>query len=275
MGLIFLAPSLLGVSIFILIPFLDVIRRSTTSAISGAFVGGENYVKVFKSEAFQLAGGNTIKFILVCVPVLVLLSLGLALLIYYVGKGQTIFKLTFLLPMAVPVASVVLVWQVFFHQRGMLTQLIEWFGGTGVDWMQSKWAFWILVISYIWRNIGYDMLLWLAGLSTLSVAVFEAAKVDGANRWQTFRWITLPQLYPTLFMIIVLSLLNTFKVFREAYLIAGDYPHDSMYMLQHLFNNWFLTLDIDKLSAAATVMAAIIFSLILYLQKVWGGEDHD
>lgn len=275
MGLIFLVPSLFGVSIFILIPFLDVIRRSITSAISGTFVGGENYIKIFISEAFQLAGWNTVRFISVCIPLLVLLSLGLALLIYYVNKGQTIFKVTFLLPMAIPVASVVLVWQVLFHQRGILTQFVERIGGSGVDWMQSKWAFWILVISYIWRNIGYDMLLWLAGLSTLPIAVFEAAKVDGASKWQTFRWVTLPQLYPTLFMIIVLSLLNTFKVFREAYLIAGDYPHESMYMLQHLFNNWFLSLDIDKLSAAATIMAAIIFCLILYLQKVWGGEERD
>ena len=127
--------------------------------------------------------------------------------------------------------------------------------------------------SYLWRNIGYDMVLWLAGLSTISPAIYEAARVDGANSWQQFTKITIPQLLPTLFTIVVLSLLNSFKVFREAYLIAGDYPHDSMYMLQHLFNNWFVSLDIDQLSAAATIVAGIILILILVLQKTWGGDE--
>ncbi|MGL6173460.1 MAG: carbohydrate ABC transporter permease, partial [Cellulosilyticaceae bacterium] len=142
-----------------------------------------------------------------------------------------------------------------------------------IDWMKTDWAFWVLVASYIWRNIGYNMVLWLAGLSNISPTVYEAARVDGANAWQQFAKITIPQLLPTLFTIVVLSLLNSFKVFREAYLVAGDYPHDSMYMLQHLFNNWFTSLDIDKLSAAATLMAAVIFILILLLQKAWESED--
>ena len=117
------------------------------------------------------------------------------------------------------------------------------------------------------------MVLWLAGLSTISPAIYEAAKVDGASSWQQFTKITIPQLLPTLFTIVVLSLLNSFKVFREAYLIAGDYPHDSMYMLQHLFNNWFVSLDIDKLSAAATIVAGVILILILLLQRTWGGDE--
>nr|WP_301335111.1 sugar ABC transporter permease [Holtiella tumoricola] len=269
----FLLPSLLGVMIFIMLPFMDVIRRSFFGAMSGKFVGIKNYSMIFQNEAFKLASGNTLKFIAICIPVLVITSLGLALLINKLNKSAKVFKMTFLLPMAIPVASVVLLWQVLFHQNGLLSKGIIALGGQSVDWMKSDWAFWILILSYLWRNIGYDMVLWLAGLSTISPAIYEAARVDGANGWQQFTKITIPQLLPTLFTIVVLSLLNSFKVFREAYLIAGDYPHDSMYMLQHLFNNWFVSLDIDKLSAAATIVSLVIFILILILQKTWVEDE--
>jgi multiple sugar transport system permease protein len=272
-ALCFLLPSLIGVMVFIFIPFIDVIRRSFFGAMSGEFVGLKNYATIFQNNAFKLAGGNTLKFTLICIPLLVIASLGLALLINVIGKKAQLFKMTFLLPMAIPVASVVLLWQVLFHQNGLLSRGIIALGGQRVDWMKTDWAFWILVASYLWRNIGYDMVLWLAGLSTISPAIYEAARVDGANSWQQFTKITIPQLLPTLFTIVVLSLLNSFKVFREAYLIAGDYPHDSMYMLQHLFNNWFVSLDIDQLSAAATIVAGIILILILVLQKTWGGDE--
>lgn len=268
-ALCFMLPSLIGVMVFILIPFIDVIRRSFFSAMSGKFVGFKNYSTIFQNDVFKLAAMNTLKFTAICIPLLILSSLGLALLINKLGKRAQVFKMTFLLPMAIPVASGVLLWQVLFHQNGLLSKGIIALGGQGVDWMKTDWAFGILILSYLWRNIGYDMVLWLAGLSTISPAVYEAARVDGANGWQQFIKITMPQLLPTLFTIVVLSLLNSFKVFREAYLIAGDYPHDSMYMLQHLFNNWFISLDIDKLSAAATVVAGIIFILILLLQKTW------
>ena len=272
-ALCFLLPSLIGVMVFIFIPFIDVIRRSFFGSMSGEFVGLKNYATIFQNDAFKLAGGNTLKFTLICIPLLVIASLGLALLINAIGKKAQLFKMTFLLPMAIPVASVVLLWQVLFHQNGLLSRGIIALGGQRVDWMKTDWAFWILVASYLWRNIGYDMVLWLAGLSTISPAIYEAARVDGANSWQQFTKITIPQLLPTLFTIVVLSLLNSFKVFREAYLIAGDYPHDSMYMLQHLFNNWFVSLDIDQLSAAATIVAGIILILILVLQKTWGGDE--
>ena len=272
-ALCFLLPSLIGVMVFIFIPFIDVIRRSFFGAMSGEFVGLKNYATIFQNNAFKLAGGNTLKFTLICIPLLVIASLGLALLINAIGKKAQLFKMTFLLPMAIPVASVVLLWQVLFHQNGLLSRGIIALGGQRVDWMKTDWAFWILVASYLWRNIGYDMVLWLAGLSTISPAIYEAARVDGANSWQQFTKITIPQLLPTLFTIVVLSLLNSFKVFREAYLIAGDYPHDSMYMLQHLFNNCFVSFDIDQLSAAATIVAGIILILILVLQKTWGGDE--
>ena len=102
--------------------------------------------------------------------------------------------------------------------------------------------------------------------------MYDAAKVDGAGEWKCFFFITLPNLLPSMFTIVVLSLLNGFKVFREAYLVAGDYPQDSMYLLQHLFNNWYRDLALDKMAAAAVVTGAVILLLILALQKAWEGE---
>jgi multiple sugar transport system permease protein len=99
---------------------------------------------------------------------------------------------------------------------------------------------------------------------------YEAARMDGAGSVRSFFAITLPNLWPTVFITAVLSLLNAFKVFREAYLVAGNYPHESMYLLQHLFNNWFLRLDIDKMCTAATLVALVMMLLILALKRLWG-----
>ncbi|WP_195986214.1 sugar ABC transporter permease [Clostridium sp. D33t1_170424_F3] len=272
---LFLGPSLLCVSIFVVVPFIDAVRRSFFSAMSGQFVGTKNYEIIFQNKAFQLAGWNTIRFTLLCIPALILLSLALALLVHACKERRGIFKTSFLIPMAIPVASIVLIWKVLFHENGLLNKAAVAMGGTSIDWLHSSWAFLLLIISYLWKNSGYDMVLWLSGISSIPGSLFEAAQVDGANAFQTFFRITLPNLKPTLFTITVLSLLNSFKVFREAYLVAGDYPDDSMYMLQHLFNNWFLTLDIDKMCAAATVMAVTVLAVILILQLFLGRSNDE
>lgn len=272
---LFLGPSLLCVSIFVVVPFVDAVRRSFFSAMSGEFVGTKNYEIIFQNKAFQLAGWNTIRFTLLCIPALILLSLALALLVHACKERRGIFKTSFLIPMAIPVASIVLIWKVLFHENGLLNKAAVAMGGTPIDWLHSSWAFLLLIISYLWKNSGYDMVLWLSGISSIPGSLFEAAQVDGANAFQTFFRITLPNLKPTLFTITVLSLLNSFKVFREAYLVAGDYPDDSMYMLQHLFNNWFLTLDIDKMCAAATVMAITVLAVILILQFFLGRSNDE
>ena len=139
--------------------------------------------------------------------------------------------------------------------------------------MNSPAAFWVLCGSYLWKNLGYDIVLWMAGLSGIPTQIYEAAQVDGAGEWKIFCKITFPSLLPSLYTISVLSFLNSFKVFREAYLVAGDYPNESMYLLQHLFNNWFRDLSFDKLSAGAVLVAAVILGLILLLQRIWNWEE--
>jgi ABC-type sugar transport systems, permease components len=264
----FLAPSFTGVLIFVLIPFADAVRRSFCEVMSNHFIGLTNYKTVLQNDAFLLAAKNTGKFLGICIPLLLVISLFFTILLYSMKKNQEIIKTTFLIPMAIPVASVVLLWKVFFHENGLLNIVIQHYGGRAIDFMNTDKAFYVLVFSYLWKNTGYDMVLWLAGLSEIPTTLYEAAKMDGAGVWSRIRYITLPELLPTIYITAVLSTVNSFKVFREAYLIAGDYPHESIYMLQHLFNNWFVSLDIQKMSAAAVIMAAILFIFILLLQII-------
>lgn len=268
-GLLFVLPSLLGVCIFLLIPFIDVVRRSFTEAVSGVFVGFDNYKTIFQTPAFLLAGKNTLRFTVVCIPLLLFLSLFIAVFLQKQKRFGSLLKSTFLIPMAIPVASVVLLWRLLFHGNGILNGILAGLGVPGGDWMNTDYAFWILVFSYLWKNLGYDIVLWVAGLSGISPDIYEAARVDGAGEWKCFTKITMPNLLPSLYTISVLSFLNSFKVFREAYLVAGDYPHESMYMMQHLFNNWFRELSLDKMAAGAVINALVIFVLITLLKRAW------
>lgn len=272
----FLAPSLAGLGALLLAPLAETVRRSFTNAPGTAFLGLENYRSVLHNSAFQLAAQNTLRFICVCLPLLLAASLVLALLVRAVRPAGRVFKTSCLLPMAVPVASVALLWQALFHQNGLVNGVLAALGLPAVDFMGTGAAFWVLIGTYLWKNSGYDMILWLAGLDGIPESIYEAAAVDGAGRWVTFWRVTLPQLAPTLFLTAVLSLLNTFKVFREAYLVAGSYPqHSSIYLLQHLFNNWFLELDMGRLAAAAVLVALALLGLILLWQRLLRGEGEE
>lgn len=267
-GLLWILPSFFGVSVLYLLPYLDVFRRSFAGAVDEQFAGLNNYRNVLGNTAFLLALKNTLRFTLVCIPILILASLLCAILLSGSKYGGMI-KSAFLMPMALPAVSVALLWRLLFHSQGLANQWMGRFGMDGSDWMDTGKAFWILVASYIWRNLGYDIILWMAGLSGISESIYEAARVDGAGEWQCFLRITLPNLKSSLYTITVLSFLNSFKVFREAYLVAGNYPHESIYMMQHLFNNWFQSFSFDKLSAAAVMEGGVLLFAILLLQKVW------
>lgn len=268
----FFLPHFLGVACFTLLPMLRVLAGSFQSAVGGRWMGLQNYLAVLKNPAFRIAVSNTGKFIGVCIPILLAASLALALGLRALVWGSRELRTAFLLPMAVPAASVVLVWKVLFHEQGLLNGVLAGFGAE-VNWMNSGAAFWMLVISYLWKNLGYTVVLWTAGLAGIPESVYEAAQVDGASPMQTFWHITLPNLRPAAYSITVLSLLNSFKVFREAWLVAGDYPHESMYLLQHLYNNWFRELDFDKIAAASVMTSLVVLALIGLLQRAWDKED--
>lgn len=266
-SILFLLPSLIGVGVFVLVPFADVLRRSFFSAMGGNFAGLANYATVFQNQAFQIAIRSTARFLVTCIPLLLALSLVVATILYALPTLSGFLKTSFLMPMAIPVASIVFVWQALFSGHGLVNGALTGQGLAAQPFMDSGQAFWVLVGSYIWKNLGYDTVLWMAGLASISESLYEAARVDGAGPIRIFFRITLPLLLPTLYTILVLSLINAFKVFREAYLVAGEYPHESIYQLQHLFNNWFRNLDMDKLAAAAVIVALAILGLILLLRR--------
>lgn len=266
--LAFLLPSFLGVAVFVLVPFIDVFRRSFTTAVTGEFTGLENYRTVFENGPFRLAVYNTLRFTCICLPLLLILGLAAALMLSQLKQVQ-LFKAFFLLPMAMPSATIVLVWKMTFSADGFLNRLLE----THVDFMWTEDAFWVLVFSYVWKNLGYTVILWLAGILAIPGDFIEAARVDGAGSFRVFWSVMLPQLKGSMYTITVLSFLNSFKVFRESYLVAGAYPHESMYMLQHLFNNWFTYLDLDKMAAAAVCVGGVLLIVILLLQRLWDGGD--
>lgn len=272
-AILFIMPSMIGVSLFVLIPFMDTVRRSFMNARAEEFLGFDNYMRVLHNEAFQLAASNTAKFVTFCIPILLLVSLIIALLVKSIGPKGKNFKTIYLIPMAIPVASIALLWKVMFHSNGLLNSMIEAIGGQSIDFMNTNAAFWVLIGTYVWKNSGYNMILWLAGMDGISETLYQAAAVDGADKKQQFRFITIPSLMPTAILITILSLINTFKVFREAYLVAGNYPHKSIYLLQHLFNNWFRELDLGRVTAASVLLLLVLLVIILLLQKVWTVEE--
>lgn len=271
-GWLFILPSFIGVLIFYLVPFLDVVRRSFVQVMGNGFAGLENYHQVLTNQAFRLAAGNTARFVIVCLPLLLCLSLGIAVLLQR-QAGKNLFKSAYLVPLAIPAASIVLLWKVVFNNSGILNGLLDFFHLRGRNWMESGSAFGVLVFSYIWKNLGYDVILWLAGLQGISKNIYEAAQVDGAGAWKSFLYITLPQLRPAAFTIVILSFLNSFKVFREAYLVAGNYPQEKIYLLQHVFNNWFSELSVDKMAAGSVLLCAMLLVFVLLLQKSWDNLD--
>lgn len=275
---LFMAPSFLGILLFVLLPFLDVFKRSFTTAVTGEFNGIQNYKTIFTNQAFVLAVKNTFRFTIVCIPLLVIVGLMIAMPLSRL-KSAGMVKSLYLFPLAMPTATIVIVWKMFFYKQGFLNlfltrlgELTGLWGEIHTDYLGSSAAFWVLVFSYVWKNTGYTVVLWLAGILGIPNEMLEAAKVDGASEWQSFFKIILPNLKGSLYTIVILSFLNSFKIYREAYLVAGSYPHKSIYLLQHLFNNWFVNLEFDKMAAAAVCTGGFLLVVILLLQRVWDKE---
>lgn len=271
-GWLFILPSLIGVMLFYLMPFGDVVRRSFIRAAGTGFAGLDNFRQVLENRAFRMAVGNTLRFVLVCLPLLLVLSLGVGVLLQKTVRGKHLLKSAYLIPLAVPAASVVLLWQLVFDQQGILNGVLHFLHLEGRDWMNTGASFGVLVFSYIWKNLGYDVILWIAGLQAIPSSIYEAARVDGAGEWKCFWYITLPNIRPVAFTIVILSFLNSFKVFREAYLVAGNYPQEKIYLLQHVFNNWFAELSMDKMAAGSVLLCLVITAFVLLLHRSWGKE---
>jgi len=261
---IFLAPSLIGFLIFFLLPYLlGVYYSLVDNPLSGNFVGITNYINLFNNPSFIKAGINTLTFTCISVPLNILFSLILALIVNKDIYFRPILRTILVSPLVVPVASVVMFWQIIFCKNGTMNLILESLGMSPIDWMNTKWSLPVIIVIYLWKNVGYSFILFLSGLQNIPKQYYEAADIDGAGWFKKFKSITLTYLTPMTFFVFIMSIINSFKVFRETYLMAGDYPYDSIYMLQHFMNNTFETLDYQKLTSAAFVMGCIIYILVL------------
>lgn len=272
----FLSPSLLGVGVFFIVPFGVVVYYSMIDGVgSKNFVFLDNFIKLFDNSAFLMAAKNTLQFSAVAVPLAVILAMVLALMLECRIPMKSQFRTFFLSPMMVPVASVVLIWQVLFNFNGSINEIVMFFGGGRTDWLQSDYCQIVVIILFLWKNLGYNMILFMAGLANIPKELLEVADVEGASESYKFFAIKLRYLSPTVLFVTILSLINSFKVFREVYLLTGDYPFEKLYMLQHFMNNTFRSLDYQKLSAAAVVMALVMVLLIalLFIAEDWFGKD--
>ena len=269
----YLTPSFVGVLIFFFLPLLMLLKTSfQKSPTNSDFVGFRNYERVLTNDAFMSASKNTLTFAVISVPAAVILALLLALLLNSGLPGKSIFRSILLNPMMVPVASVVLIWQVFFSYNGVINgwvlDLFE--NAKKIDWLQSDYAQVVIMFLFLWKNLGYNMVLFLAALGNIPSEILESAQMDGAGPVRRFFAIKLHYLNPTIFFVGIMSLINTFKIFREVYLLTGDYPYDKLYMLQHFMNNAFTHLDYSKLSAGAIIMCV---AMIIIVGGLFYGES--
>ena len=263
----FLLPSLIGFSLFYLIPFvIGTIYSFKGGAVGGSFggsfVGFFNYKELLASSSFLKAASNTFWFTAINVPLVIGISLLLALYLHQTVLFKNVIISSFILPIVVPVASIVMLWQILFDWNGTLNSWLVNLGFSQIDWMKSDWSIAVVSVVYLWKNIGYNMIIFLAGLQNIPKDYYEIADIEGAGRFFKFRQITLVYLTPTMFFVLLMSIINSFKVFRETYLIAGDYPFDRIYMIQHYMNNMFASLNVQKLTAAASLMVLCILMLV-------------
>ncbi len=272
----FLAPSGLGVLAFFIIPFLVIVYYSIIdNPIQTNFVGVKNYVQLAHNQAFLQALGNTFRFSVIAVPLAVILPLLLAMLLDCRIPGKSIFRTIYISPLVVPVASVVLVWQVMFDKNGALNSIIKGMGADPVNWMDSVYNQFIVLSLFLWKNLGYNMILFMAGLGDIPMELIEVAKLENASSWQIFWKIKIRYLSSTVFFVMIISLINSFKIFREVYLLTGGYPYGNIYYLQHFMNNQFEKLDYSKISTAAVIMSifmVIIIGLLFIVEDKFGKE---
>lgn len=275
-SVLYLAPSFIGVLVFFVIPFMVVIYYSVVdNPITHNFVFLDNFKKVLANTAFQTAAKNTWMFSVTAVPLAVVLSLLLAIMLEMKIPFKSQLRTFFLSPMMVPIASIVLIWQVLFHDNGVVNEILAKFGMEGIDWLKSSKAQVVIVILFLWKNLGYNMILFMSALSSIPQDILEVARLESANAWQIFFKIKIRYLSSTMLFVTIMSLINSFKVFREIYLLTGKYPYDSIYMLQHFMNNTFLSLDYQKLSAAAIIMSLVMIVIIgiLFITENHFGKD--
>jgi len=249
-------PLLLGCLVFYGLPFLLVVWYSFFQG--GQFAALDTYIRLLENEVFRIAMGNTFGFLAVGLLLILVISYAIALLLRDPARRSKLLQSVVLLPFVMPVVGTVVLVDALFAETGLWSKIYMALGLPVADWLRSDSAFWIAVGLYLWKNTGYCVLILLSGLVTVPQEHYDAAALDGASAWQRFLHITVPQMWYSVFFGGVFSLINAFKCFREIFLIGGDTPGESLYMLQHFINNSFQKLSYGKMAAASILMTSVL-----------------
>ena len=264
--LLFLFPGVMLLMIFSVFPFLNGIRYSVTDGSRAmSFVGLENYHRLWQNSMFLMGLKNTLILSAICAPLLWLLSLSLSLGLQTIAPHGRLFRSAVLLPYLLPSSALLLIWKIMFDYGGPVNRLLVVIGIERIQWLQSSALRFPIVIIFLWRNLGFCTVVFVAALQAVPDELYEYALLEGAGfLTRTFR-IALPQILPTAFLVLIFSWINAFKIFQEAYIIAGAYPDNSIYTLQHYMNNMFSRLDFQMVTAAAYSFATIVLLLFTAL----------
>lgn len=281
-ALLMLLPSLLGVGIFTLIPvFISFgLSFSQWNLLSPPkWVGLNNYTALLAEPLFWKVLSNTFIYAFCVVLLEVPLALALAIALHQQGWVVKLFRTIFFLPVVTSMIAIALVWNwIYDPQYGLLNAVLHFFGIAPIAWLFStQWALPALIAMGVWKNVGYSMVIFLAGLQNIPDDLYEAAALDGANRWQQFLNVTLPMISPTLFFVMTMSTITAFQVFDAVYMMTQGGPENSTQVAVYwLYQNAFEFFQIGRASAMAYVLFGIILTLTLIqwsLRKKWVAHE--
>ena len=275
----FLFPSLLGLVVFKVGAMLYSLYISFTEwNLFGApeFVGLKNYITIFRDPRFYESLKNTLLFIAGYLPVVLVLSMGIALLLNSKVKRVNIFRGLFFLPVITSWVAVSMIWKGLLNPEfGIINSIIEFFGGTGPAWLQDP-AFVLpsVIMVSVWKDVGFLSIIFLGGLQGISSEYYEAAQIDSASKWQQFRKITLPLLSPTTFYALIITIINSFQVFDQIWIMTAGEPTADLVpvMVTEIYKNSFQYQKMGYATALSWILFAIIIGVTIFqnvMQKKW------
>jgi multiple sugar transport system permease protein len=277
-GYLFISPAMLIFFVFTLLPVAYALYLSFTNYdvfTRMDWIGTRNYTDVFEDELFWRALWNTATYTVWSIPLSMGIGLGLALLLNQKLKGLGVYRTVYYVPVVTSMVAVAMIWiQLFDPLYGVVSNGLEAVGLKGIDWLgDPNLAMPSIIAVSVWKVIGWNMLIYLAGLQGVPDYLKEAASIDGANRWQTFWRIILPLLQPTTFFIFVTSLIGAFQVFDQVYVMTGGGPANATTTLVHqIYNAAFKALAMGYAAAMSFVLFGIILVVSLFSMRAVRGE---
>lgn len=273
-GYSFILPNFIGFFIFTFIPvmFSLILSFSHWDGFNPMkFAGFDNFIDIFKDRVFRGAIWKTAYFSIFTVLFSMLASLGLALLLNQKIKARGIFRCALFFPYVASVVAISVVWNAMLQpDYGPINELLKFIGiASPPRWLASTtWVIPGLILVNVWRNMGYFMIIYLSGLQSIDESLYEAAQIDGAKGWTLFKKITWPLLSPSTFFVVMMLIINSFKVLDLVYLMTNGGPGTSSTMLsQYIYNQAFISWDYGKSSAAAMILFVIVSLLTVFQFK--------